>query len=371
MKILYVVSDDRYFCSHRMNVAKAAQQAGHQIFVACGVTEYTETILQEGFELIDLRYDRKGLNILGDLKLVSVLKKSFQQAEPDLIHVVALRMSLFAGIAAKWVRVPKRLYAITGLGHLFLARSWKIRCARFIVKLLLRWIFCHKHSTVVVQNQDDYALFSTLINVERLMLIPGSGVDAQYFQPVSNKEKHSPLCVILVARAIKEKGVLEFIAAAKLLKERDVACKMILVGDTHPANPSSLTQIQLQAFHDQGLIEWWGHREDMRHVWQETDIAVLPSYREGLPKSLLEAASCGLPIITTNVTGCRDVVEHHHTGWLIPIKSPEALANAIEEAIAKPELCEQYGLAARKKVLDVFSDTKIIGQFLALYVTLE
>lgn len=368
-KILFIVSDDRYFLTHRLSLARAALRHGYEVVVACDDTGYFEQIREQGFEVINLNYKRSGLNLLGDVGLAVNIQSLIRRIAPAVVHVISLRVSFLAALGRLFAFRKKypTIYMITGLGHLFLSTAFKMRLIRLLVKTVfgLSMRSCSVHT--VVQNHDDEAVFEHIYSTPRLMLIPGSGVDTSHFTPAQGEVNDLPI-VTMSSRLIREKGVYEFVEAARLLKERRVHCRMTIVGGVHVENPSSLTEVELQAFQNEGLIEWRGRVDDVLPVLHETDIAVLPSYyREGLPKSLLEAASCGLPIVTTDHTGCRDAVEDGKTGILVPVKNSQSLADAIQTLVENPALRKQMGNAGRKRVLEKFSSDIINQQFIGLY----
>lgn len=224
-----------------------------------------------------------------------------------------------------------------------------------------------RHSLTIIQNTEDGEVLKQAgVAVDHIRLIPGAGVNINVFRPVTNPNQ--PPCVMLAARMLWAKGVGEFVAAAHVLAMRGVEARFVLVGEPDPANPAAIPEAKLREWHGQFGIEWFGRREDMPSVWQSAHIACLPSYyREGLPKCLLEAAACGLPIVTTDAPGCREVIVDGEEGLLVPPKNVEALANAIERLIRQPELRKQMGDNARERAIRIFSEEQVIAATLSVY----
>ena len=282
------------------------------------------------------------------------------------MHHVALKPVFLGGLAGWLADIPAQVNAVAGLGWLFISRS---RTARWLSPLI-RWILARLMNAprcrVIVQNPDDAELLKKAGVVEsHLRMIRGAGVDTSKFPPSS--EPAEPVCVVLASRMLWDKGVGEFVEAARQLKQEGVQARFILVGDPDPDNPAAVPETTLHAWHEEEVVEWWGHRDDMTKVFSSTHIACLPSYREGLPKVLLEAAACARSIVTTDVPGCREVVREGENGLLVPAREAQGLADALRRLIKNPELRAEMGQRSREIVLKEFSSEKVIAKTLELY----
>lgn len=362
-KLLYVVTEDWYFVSHRLPLAVAAQVAGFDVVVATREGQHGDLIRNAGIRLIPLALSRRGGNPFSE---IAVLWRLYRREKPDLVHHVALKPVMFGALAAWLARVPAQVNAVTGLGWLFSSSSALVRIVRPPFRWILAWLLDKAHSLTIAQNPEDLALLERSgVTMSRLRLIRGSGVDITLFWP--STPPPAPICIVLVARMLWTKGIKEFVDAARLLTEKNVNARFILVGEPDPANPASVPKEMLRNWHGMHGIEWLGHRDDMPTVLRTAHIACLPSYREGLPKSLLEAAACGLPMVTTDTPGCRDIVLENVNGFLVPKRDPYALAAALEKLIENDELRRCMGEQSRLRAEREFSLEVVVGQTLALY----
>jgi glycosyltransferase involved in cell wall biosynthesis len=266
------------------------------------------------------------------------------------------------------LRPSRSLFSITGLGSLCLSESPKGRFLWSVVEFFYKFALSQPQATVIFENSDDRALFIAdgIVPKRRTALVNGAGIDTEFFVPL--KTDNQPPVVVFLARMLKDKGAREFIEAARLLKMRGTLVTMRMVGGVDSENISSLNEAELKAAHDEGVVEYLGHRSDVREVYQQADIACLPSYREGLPKSLIEAASCGLAIVTSDTPGCRQLVDRDiPNGFLVPIKNVSALADAIEEIVSSSELRESFGERSRELALEKYDYSSVLASFDALY----
>ena len=364
LKLLFVVTEDWYFVSHRLPLAVAAQAAGFEVAVATRDGRQADVVRQAGIRLIPCELSRRGGN---PLREVLALWRLYRREQPDLVHHVALKPVMLGALAAWLARVPAQVNAVAGLGWLFTSSSGIVRLARPVLRRLLAQLLNQSQSLTIVQNPEDRALLARSgVAATRLRLIRGAGVDVQIFYPVVPPP--APVCIALVARMLWDKGVGEFVKAAQRLTEAGVNARFILVGDPDPANPASVPAATLRSWHGQHGVEWWGRREDMPAVMQSMHIACLPSfYGEGLPKSLLEAAACGLPIITSDAPGCREIVQEGVNGWLVPVRDVDALVVALRKLIDDPGLRLRMGEQSRLLVETAFSLELVLAQTLAVY----
>lgn len=363
-RLLFLVTEDWYFVSHRLPLAVAAQEAGFEVAVATRVTAHGEAIRAAGIRLISFSLSRRGGNPLSEIiGLIALLRRE----KPDLVHLVALKPVLYGGIAAYLTQVPGVVNAVAGLGWLFTSGGWRARWIRPVVRRVLAWRLSAANSITIVQNPDDLALLQQAgVPTDKLRLIRGAGVDVTAFAPPLSLPP-LPVTVMLMARMLRDKGVGEFVDAARRLHTQGIAAHFVLVGGPDPANPASIPEAILRAWHGHDGIEYWGPRDDMPAVLRQAHIACLPSYREGLPKSLLEAAATGLPIVTTDAPGCREVVSDGDNGLLVPLRDAAALAAALQRLIADAGLRARMGARSRERALAEFSQEQVIAQTLQLY----
>ncbi|OPY15551.1 MAG: N,N'-diacetylbacillosaminyl-diphospho-undecaprenol alpha-1,3-N-acetylgalactosaminyltransferase [Syntrophus sp. PtaB.Bin001] len=367
-KLLYFVTEDWYFCSHRLPLALAAQDAGYDVAVVTHVNEHGEIIRQAGIRLIPFNLSRRGMNLVSELAMFGQLIKLYNNERPDLVHHVAMKPVLYGSLAARLAGVPRVVNALAGLGYIFTSDQWRARFLRPFIRNAFRGLLNSSRSRLILQNDDDRAMFidkGIILSDERIRLIRGSGVDSAVFLPMP-ETKGIPL-VMLASRMLWDKGIKEFVEAAKQIRDRGIEVRFVLVGDTDPHNPSAIPNEQLIAWHKEGVIEWWGRHDDMPSVFEQSHIVCLPSYREGLPKVLLEAASCSRPIVTTDTPGCREVVRHEENGLLVPVRSTIALTNALQLLIENPELRKKMGAKGREIAVSKFAVEKIVAETLAVY----
>lgn len=368
-KIIYLVAEDWYFCSHRLPIARAARDAGLEVVVVTRVNNHADCIMQEGFRLIPLQMRRGSKNPIRELAAVLEIINIYRRERPDLVHHVALKPVLYGTLAARFTGVSAIVNALAGLGHVFAPSQSRGRILKSLVRLAFRVLLNAKNGVVLLQNPDDQQMLiaSKTITPKRTALIRGSGVDTLRFRPYPEPEGLTVM-VTLVARMLRDKGILEFVEACGLLRQRGIRFRAVLVGMPDPENPSSIPISQLEEWQSEGLTEWWRQKDDIPSVWAQSHIAVLPSsYGEGVPMSLIEAAACGRPIVTTDIPGCREIVQHGRNGLLVPIKDPGALADAIVRLIERADLRKEMGAVGRKLVEEEFAESIIVAQTLNLY----
>lgn len=374
-KLLFLVTEDWYFCSHRLPIARAARDAGFAVIVATRVTDHGDAICAEGFDLVPLGMERRNSNPFREIGSLTELVHVYRRMHPDIIHHVAVKPALVGSLAAWIAGVPRVVNAIAGLGYVFASDSLKARILRPFIRLGFRWLFNRAQSRVIVQNPDDERLLVAggLVNPGRLTLIRGSGVDLAHFHPSSEPDvgPTRPPVAVLVSRMIWDKGVGVLVEAARLLKARGTPLRVVLAGKPDPENPASIPEDQLRAWHDEGIVEWAGFCDDVAKLWADSHIAVLPSwYGEGVPKSLLEAAASGRPMVAVDGPGLREVVHNGQTGLLVPPRDPVALADALQQLAGDGALRRGMGQAARALAEREFGEAAVIRDTLALYRSL-
>lgn len=367
-KILFLVTEDWYFCSHRLPLAREARRKGFDVVVATRVTSHGKQIEDEGFKLIPIRMARSGKNPLKELLSLLELVRIYKSERPDIVHLVALKPVVYGGIAARLAGVPRVVAAIAGLGYVFTSRQLKARLLRPVLSTLLRALLNRPNVKVILQNPDDRNLLvaAKVVDQERTVLIRGSGVDLAAFAPTP--EYPDPPVVLLASRMLWDKGVEEFVNAAEILRRRGTEARFILVGDPDSGNPASVPEEQLRSWHKAGVVECWGRRSDMPEVLAQAHVVCLPSaYGEGVPKVLLEAAASGRPIVTTDTPGCREVVRQGENGLLVPVRSPVELADALQRLIENPELRQKMGARGREIAVNEFALGKVVSETINLY----
>jgi glycosyltransferase involved in cell wall biosynthesis len=365
--LMFVVNVDWAFLTHRLPIGLEALQQGYRVHVATGLTNKLDELERYGFVVHSLSLDRGSASLGNAWSTMVQLWQIFRKVRPDVVHLVTIKPVLLGGLVARLARVPALVAAVPGLGFVFMAQGVKAALRRYIVEWLYCLAFGHHNLKVIFQNTDDLQYLTKVTNLRKsnLTLIRGSGVNLSHYI-------HVPLpvglpVVVMAARLLADKGVLEFVQAAGLLKQRGCNARFVLVGKVDAANPTSFTDAEVSAWVYDGLVEWWGHRADMPKVLEAAQLVVLPSYREGLPKVLIEAAACGRAVVTTEVSGCRDAIEPGVTGVLVPVRDAVALANAMETLINDPLRCKVMGEAGRMFAEKTFDVRQVVADHLQIY----
>jgi glycosyltransferase involved in cell wall biosynthesis len=369
-QILFVVNACWFFVSHRLPLARAAQRQGFTVHVAASPDETAAQLEAAGIHFHPVPFSRKGRHPLRELRTFLQVVALYRRIRPDLVHHVTIKPIVYGGLAARIARIPAVVSAVAGLGYTFLARGRAASLLRQLVWFGYRKGLSHANQTVIFQNDDDRREFLArgVVTPAETALIRGSGVDPEVFSP--GERPAGPPVVVLPARLLWDKGVGEFVEAAAILKARGVDARFVLVGEPDPHNPASVSDADLAAWSRSGAVEAWGRSDDMPAVLRKAHIACLPSYREGLPRALLEAAASALPIVTTDVPGCREVVRDGYNGYLVPPRQAAALADALEKLIRAPAAeREQMGRRGRGLVLEQFTLDHVVRETLKLYRT--
>ena len=372
MKVILFANTDWYLYNFRRSLALALRDAGHEVLLVSPPGAYGARLQDLGFRWIAAPMERRSLNPLRELRLVLWLRRLVAAERVDLVHGFTIKCAVYGSLAARLARVGARVNAVAGMGYVFTSDDLKARALRPVVRALLRLALDGRGARLILQNPDDVALFAQarLVNPALVRLIPGSGVDCERFLPASAGGDEAPLRVLLAARLLWVKGLAEYVAAARELRKQGRDIEFLLAGDPDPGNPAAVPDDTLQGWVAEGLLRWLGHVDDMPALFASVDVVVLPSYREGLPKGLIEAGASGLPLITTDVPGCREVVTDGVDGLLVPVKDSRALAEAIARLHDDPALCARLGKAAREKALAEFDEKIVIERTLAVYAEL-
>ena len=373
-KVLLVANTSWYLYNFRLPLLQDLRAAGYEVEAVAPHDNYTPLLEQEGFTVHPWLVARRSINPLQEAHALVDLVRIYQRQCPDLAHHFTIKACLYGTIAAKLSKVPRVMNAVTGLGHVFLGTRKRTRLLRRALKPLYRAVFMARRATVVFQNADDQDKLVQLgiTDGERAELIRGSGVDIDHFRPPADHAGrfHSPLQLLFPSRLIREKGVDDVLDACRTLWDEGIPLELLVAGDLDGGNRSSLSAAELQALAQEPRLRCLGHVADMRSLYAASDLVVLPSWREGLSRALIEAAAMELPIITTDVPGCRDVVDHGINGLLVPLHDARAIELAIRLLLANPDLARRFGKAARQKVVAEFQVSIVNERTLRQYSAL-
>ena len=366
--IAYFVTEDWYFCSHRLPLAVAAKEAGYTVYVVTRVSSHGAEIEAAGLNLIPITLSRRSKNPIIEAMFIWRLIRIYKEIRPDIVHHIAMKPVIYGSIAAWAARVPAVVNAMAGLGFLFSSERLIARLLRPVIRGLFRQLLNNDRTTVILQNPDDVKVLcdSGTVIRDHVRLIRGSGVDTDVYR--YQPESDGVPIVLLASRLLWDKGIAEFVEAASRIRRERADVRFVLAGDGDDENPASISADQLEEWNKQGNVECWGRRSDMPEIFAEAHIVSLPTaYGEGVPKVLIEAASCGRPIVATDAPGCREIVIDGRNGILVPIRDVDALVLAICRLLNSPDLRRQMGQSGRQLVKEEFSLEKVIGETLALY----
>lgn len=399
VKLLYFIGVDWFFYSHFLERAIAAKKSGYDVVVLTGLTRSDDPLAEYGIKLIGIPFERRSLNPLGLLRNLIDVLRVLKHEKPDIVHQIALKPILIGSGACRMLGIKHVISAVVGLGFAFSSEKVSAKVTRRILSILFSVVLDKRHAKTVFENADDRAYFleQGWVREEGAVLIRGAGVDIERFKPKSlvvetepgldtDSQNHSitqhqtktdtdpgtdatvPI-VMLLSRMLWDKGIGEFVEAARQLRKQhgNSYARFVLVGDPDDDNRGAIGRDQLQAWQNEGVIEWWGFKPDVENILAQATISCLPSYREGLPKSLLESLAMGLPCIATDVPGCREAVIDGVNGILVPPRESVPLAKAIDHLIQNPTLREQYGNVSRQMAISEFSVDKVNIETLQLY----
>ncbi len=368
-RILLVINHAGFFLSHRLPIALAAQSAGYDVTIATPKSKHVGRIQAAGLAWREIRLSRSGRNPFSELRSVASLFKTYRDVAPDLVHHVSSKPVLYGTLVARLLGIRAVVNAISGMGHVFSGdhapHPLFQRAVAFGYNVALR----HPNMRVIFQNVDHERTFIARrwVKPEDAVLIPGSGVDTAVFHPTAPDPERTP-AVMFVSRMLYTKGVVQFVEAAKQLRASGLDARFILVGEPDPDNLASVPEAQLRAWAGDGSVEYWGRREDMPSVFGQADVVCLPTfYPEGIPKTLIEAASCGLPIVTTDWPGCREIVRDGENGLLVPVKDTSALAGAIRSLVIDRASRERMGARGRELVVGHYALNMVVQKTLDIY----
>lgn len=372
-KIIINLTEDWFFVSHFLGRAIDAKKAGYDVYISCNEKKERKYIENKGITFFSLPLDRRGLNPIYELNTFLRYFCIFNKVKPDVVHNVGHKPIVYGSIVAKILKIKSVINAPIGMGYVFTSSTLKAKFLKRILLFLFKLTLNKHHgrnqkNRVIFENSDDMNFFinSKIVNSNEAILIRGAGIEIDEELIKRKKENEIPT-VALVARMLEDKGIYEFVEAAKILKNKKIRSRFLLIGDTDKKNPTSIKQSTLEEWNDEKIIEWLGWVKDVKNLLLETDVLCLPSYREGLPKSLLEGAAIGLPLVTTNTVGCREVVLNGINGYLVPIKEYRKLSSVIQKLIVDKELRVRMGKESLKIAKTKFSSEIINAQTISIY----
>lgn len=367
MRIAIVTNHDWFFLSHRLPIALAALQEGHEVYLLAIDTGRRNEIENYGIQFVEILINPTGKNPIQEIQTFLELRNIYKRIKPDVIHHVTMKVSLLGCLAAKSLGIRNCVNAISGFGYAFTDnRKGLFQTA---IKLEMYFAFNSNYWHFILQNPDDFNVLKSrnYVPESHVHLIKGSGVDLDQFtykKPI----RKGKLIVLFPARILGDKGVMELVTAMKLVKNRiGNKAKLILAGDCNSSNPTTIHEKELKNFLEEDYIEWVGFQKNMVKMNEDADIVVLPSYREGLPKSLIEACAIGRPIVTTDVVGCRECVIENYNGHLVPAKNVDCLADAIVHLVENPSERLRMGENGRFLAEKEFSVKNVVKKHLEIY----
>ncbi len=369
MKIALISNTDWYLYNFRLSFAEFLQKQGYEVVLISPPGIYAEKLQEKGFRWLPWNVGRKSMNLLNEWRSIDALRKIFRQERPAIVHHHTIKPVLYGSLAARLEHIPAVVNSITGLGYLFVSRDLRARVLRYPVQWLYRLMAKPARIAYVFENQFDRQFFVDhhMANRDNSTLIRSVGVDVNLFSP--QPEPGGTPVALMAGRLLWDKGVGEFVEAARLLRPR-LDIRMVLVGTPDPGNPSSIPEETIRGWVEEGIVEWWGWQDEMPFVYSRSNMVVVASYSEGVPTALIEGAACGRALIGTDIPGCREVIDPGKNGLVIPARDAVALAGAIEQLALHPVLRLQYGEAARRTAELEFADSLINQQTLKVYRTI-
>lgn len=368
-KLVIIVNYLSFFLSHRLAVAKASKAKGYEVIVAYGELRGADPKILEkmGLKVNNIPMQPGGINFFQDLKTLYYMWNFLREIKPDIVHLVTIKPYLYGGIISRLLGVPALVSAISGLGSLFINIGLLNRFLRLLLYPIYKFALNHVNQKIIFQNKDDLAILKNwgVLQPSKAKLIKGSGIQIKNFTKLDEPEGKITIC--FAARLLRDKGLNEFLYAAREIKIRGLNARFFLAGEFDENNPSGLSLNEINKFIQNGYVEFLGYQKDIPSLYSKSHIICLPSYREGLPKSLIEAAAASRAIVTTDVPGCRDAIIPNVTGLLVPAKDPEKLVNALQILIENPEIRISMGKAGRKLAEREFLIEKIVQKHLDIY----
>ena len=373
IKLVILINDLSFFCSHRLPIAEAAMDKSINVVIGYGELGGADPQLleQKGLKVSFVPMKRGSINVFKDLQSLFYIWRFFKKEKPDIAHLVTIKPYLYGGLIARLTGIPALVSAISGLGVLFIHKDLKSKILKFLLYPLYRLAFNHSNQVVIAQNQEDVKVLEGwgVLSSHKVQLLKGSGVQLEEFINLEDAPGIPVVC--FASRLLLDKGVYDFVSAARLLKKRKIQARFFLAGDLDTQNPKGINMKDLKKIKEEGFVEILGYQKDIPSLYSRSHIICLPSYREGLPKALLEAAAASRAVVTTDVPGCRDAIIPNITGLLVPVRDSEALANAIQDLIKNPEKRKIMGKAGRELAKKEFAIENIVDAHLKIYKDLH
>jgi len=368
-KIIILVNYLSFFFSHRLPIGEALLAKGFEVFIGYGELRGADPKIleQKGFKVNFIPMQPAGFNLFKELKTLYYIWVFFKKVKPDIVHLITIKPYLYGGIISRLIGIQCLVSAVSGLGTLFIKKDFKSKFLRFITYPLYKIAFNHSNQKIILQNKDDLNLLNNwgVINLSKIKLLNGSGVKLENFKNFD--EPNGEITICFAARLLRDKGVYEYISAAQLLKKRGIKARFLLAGDLDANNPSGLSLTDLDKLRNDNYVKFIGHHQDIPSLYEKSHIICLPSYREGFPKSLIEAAAANRAVVTTDVPGCRDAIIPNKTGLLVPVRDFQKLADALQCLIENQEKRIAMGVAGRKLAEKEYPIEKIVTEHLDIY----
>ena len=369
-RLLFLVNSSSYFLSHRLGIAIEAKKQGYEVHIASPEDGCEDTFKIKGLMHHKLPISRTSINIFSEIKAFLNIYFLIKKINPDLLHLITIKPVIYGGIISRLIQIKGVVSAVPGLGYVYISKGIRAAILRFFINYFYKVSFSKKSLKIIFQNKDDMNKLRLAVGFDPIksVIIKGSGVDLDEFKSTPLPEGRP--VISMISRLQEDKGVKEFARAAQMIKERKIEADFWLIGDTDSSYPSPILIEDLQEWENKGFLRLLGYRKDINILIGNSNIIVLPSYREGLPKVLLEAAACGRPVITTDVPGCRAAIEEGKTGLLVPPRDSLSLADKIEYLLGNKELLKKMGNAGRKLAEENFSLDKVVSAHLKIYSSL-
>ena len=371
MKVLFLINSSVFFNSHFIVLAESLLSQGHSVTISAGDGLKKEEFEAKGFQYIQVNLSRKGRNVFSEITSFYSIYHAIKEVKPDLLHMFTIKPILYGCFVNKLfskVRAPRTIASITGLGSASLGTTRLAKISWFFIQKIYKFVLSLPTTRVIFENYDDKRVFvdTKIVPEIRTFIVNGAGVNTSIFHPPSLR-CNKVMKVVLVARLLKDKGVREFIEAGKFFKRNNIKIQLFLVGSVDDGNISSMSQEDIDSAHRKGYIDYLGQRDDIANIYKNANVACLPSYREGLPKSLIEAAACGLAIVTTDVPGCRQMIFDGENGVLVKPRSASSLIEGLLTLEKKPNTVINMGIKSREIAIRLFDHSVIIDSFLHIY----
>ena len=366
-KIFFLVNTDSFLVSHRFDIAKKMIRSNYDVHIGTEFTKYKLLFVKLGFKVHNINFYRSSFNLFKAIHSLIQIFFLLKKIKPDILHVISIKPIVFGGLISFITPVKSLVVSVTGLGSMFINKGIIHKLREHLFRRFYKIIFLFPNLKVILQNKNDLNYLVKNSNLKRkdIEIIKGSGVNLNKFKfSIIPKE---PIIILMASRVIKDKGVLEYIQAIKYLKEKNFKGKFFLIGNIDSENPSAISNALIDKWRKKNIIIYLKHQKNIQKYIKKSSIVVLPSYREGFPKILMEAAACGRPVITTNVPGCKDAVINQVTGDLIPVKKFKPLASSILKLSKKRNILRKMGRAARIHAVKNFDVNDIVSMHFSIY----